>query len=131
MISKFSYKQKMFFYFFTVFLTFTVIIILFQFSREKKYRVSQLENTLLNITQIPFFQNSNCKTRLCLKILFKVKEIVDKNWQDMELIYQSFRKIITPSRSGNNKFSTRLSFFTKLLNLTREEATLFFLVERF
>ena len=52
MVSKYSYKQKLFFYFFTVFLTFTVIIILFQFSREKKYRVSQLENTLLNITQI-------------------------------------------------------------------------------
>ena len=52
MISKFSYKQKLFIYFFTVFLVFTVIIVLFQFSREKKYRISQLENTLLNITQI-------------------------------------------------------------------------------
>ena len=51
MIKRYSFKRKLFLYFFTVFLFFTVIILLFQFTREKKYRVDQLDNTLQNITQ--------------------------------------------------------------------------------
>jgi len=49
---KFSFRRKLFVYFFSVFLVFTLIIVVFQFSREKKYRVNQLDNTLKNITQI-------------------------------------------------------------------------------
>ncbi|MFC2151700.1 sensor histidine kinase [Bacteroidota bacterium] len=52
MIRRKSFKQKLFIYFFTVFIIFTVIILLFQFSREKRYRVSQLDNTLQNTTQV-------------------------------------------------------------------------------
>jgi two-component system OmpR family sensor kinase/two-component system phosphate regulon sensor histidine kinase PhoR len=52
MIQKYSYKRKLFLYFFTVFVVFTVIILFFQFSREKKYKVDQLNNTLFNITQL-------------------------------------------------------------------------------
>ena len=51
MIKRYSFKRKLFLYFFTVFIFFTVIILLFQFSREKEYRVGQLNNTLQNITQ--------------------------------------------------------------------------------
>ncbi len=50
MLKKFSFRRKLFVYFFSVFLVFTVIIIVFQFSREKKYRINQLDNTLKNIT---------------------------------------------------------------------------------
>lgn len=52
MIQKYSYKRKLFLYFFTVFVVFTVIILFFQFSREKKYKVDQLNNTLFSITQL-------------------------------------------------------------------------------
>ena len=52
MFKKYTFRKKLFVYFFSVFLAFTVIIIIFQFSREKKYRVDQLDNTLENITQI-------------------------------------------------------------------------------
>ena len=52
MIKRYSFKRKLFLYFFTVFLFFTVIVLLFQFSREKKYRVGRLDNTLQNTTQI-------------------------------------------------------------------------------
>lgn len=52
MIKRFSFRKKLFVYFFSVFLVFTLIILVFQLSREKKYRVDQLDNTLENITQI-------------------------------------------------------------------------------
>lgn len=52
MLKKFSFRKKLFVYFFSVFLVFTLIIIVFQFSREKKYRVNQLDNTLKSYTQI-------------------------------------------------------------------------------
>lgn len=52
MIKKYSFKRKFFLYLFTVFLFFTVIVLLFQFSREKNYRVGQLDNTLQNTTQV-------------------------------------------------------------------------------
>lgn len=50
MFKRFSFRKKLFVYFFSVFLVFTLIILVFQFSREKKYRVDQLDNTLENIT---------------------------------------------------------------------------------
>ncbi|MCK5028428.1 MAG: two-component sensor histidine kinase [Bacteroidales bacterium] len=52
MTKRFSFKRKLFLYFFTVFLAFTVAILLFQYSREKRYRTDQLNNTLNSITQI-------------------------------------------------------------------------------
>lgn len=51
MIKRHSFKRKLFVYFFTIFIAFSVAIMLFQFSREKKYRINQLNNTLYNLTQ--------------------------------------------------------------------------------
>lgn len=51
MFKTISFRRRLFVYIFSVFLAFTLIIIVFQFSREKKYRVNQLDNTLKNITQ--------------------------------------------------------------------------------
>ena len=51
MFKEISFRRRLFVYIFSVFLAFTLIIIVFQFSREKKYRVNQLDNTLKNITQ--------------------------------------------------------------------------------
>ncbi|MBN2350769.1 MAG: two-component sensor histidine kinase [Bacteroidales bacterium] len=46
MITRYGYKQKLFLYFFGVFLVFTVIIGAFQYKREKDYKISSLEKTL-------------------------------------------------------------------------------------
>ena len=43
---KLNYKQKLFLYFFVVFVVFTIIIGAFQYNREKKYKTGQLETTL-------------------------------------------------------------------------------------
>ncbi len=52
MIIRYSFKRELFIYFFTVFLAFTVAILLFQYSREKSYRTGQLDNTLQNTSQV-------------------------------------------------------------------------------
>jgi two-component system OmpR family sensor kinase/two-component system phosphate regulon sensor histidine kinase PhoR len=52
MISKLSYKKKLFFYFFIVFVAFIVVVTLFQYRREKEYRIKQLESKLNTYTEL-------------------------------------------------------------------------------
>ncbi|HAN17657.1 MAG: hypothetical protein A2X13_03425 [Bacteroidetes bacterium GWC2_33_15] len=52
MIRRFSFQRKLFTYFFTLFLLYTLIILLFQYSREKKYRIGQLNNSLYTISEL-------------------------------------------------------------------------------
>jgi len=47
-----TYQQRIFIYFFSAFTVFTLSILTFQYSREKEYRTSQLENTLDNVAQM-------------------------------------------------------------------------------
>jgi len=49
---KFSYKQKLFIYFFIVFAAFTIVIIFFQQSREKNYKTENLRTTLDDYSDI-------------------------------------------------------------------------------
>jgi signal transduction histidine kinase len=50
MLKKYSFSKKLFIYFFSVFFIFTLIIAGFQYSREKTFRVNQLNNSLRDIT---------------------------------------------------------------------------------
>ncbi len=47
-----NYKQKLFLYYFTVFFIVTASFFAFQYKREKQYRITQLENSLNNVTDI-------------------------------------------------------------------------------
>ncbi len=47
-----SFHQKTFFYFISVFVVFTSVILLFQLNREKHYKIARLENTLENTTEV-------------------------------------------------------------------------------
>lgn len=49
-----TFKGEIFLYFIIVFILFAVAILVFQYDREKQYRISQLENTLDNISEITF-----------------------------------------------------------------------------
>ncbi|MBA7544258.1 hypothetical protein ES705_36610 [subsurface metagenome] len=52
MLKKLSFRQKLFIYLSLVFTVFTVLVLVFQYEREKDFRKSQLENTLDNITEL-------------------------------------------------------------------------------
>lgn len=47
-----NFKHKLFISFTAIFAIFTLLVMIFQYDREKKFRVGQLENTLDNITEI-------------------------------------------------------------------------------
>jgi len=47
-----SFRQKTFYYFISVFVVFTAVVLLFQFNREKHYKIARLENTLENTTEV-------------------------------------------------------------------------------
>ncbi len=47
-----SFRLKLFISFAAIFTVFTLLVMIFQYDREKKFRIGQLENTLDNITEI-------------------------------------------------------------------------------
>jgi len=47
-----SFRQKLFISFASIFTVFTLLVMIFQYDREKKFRTGQLENTLDNISEI-------------------------------------------------------------------------------
>jgi len=47
-----SFRLKLFISFSAIFTVFTLLVMIFQFDREKKFRIGQLENTLDNISEI-------------------------------------------------------------------------------
>ena len=47
-----SFRQKLFLSFLAVFTVFILLVVIFQFEREKRFRIGQLENTLDNISEI-------------------------------------------------------------------------------
>jgi two-component system OmpR family sensor kinase/two-component system phosphate regulon sensor histidine kinase PhoR len=51
-VIKKSFRGEIFFYYIIVFILFTSAILAFQYTREKNYRIAQLENTLDNISEI-------------------------------------------------------------------------------
>jgi two-component system phosphate regulon sensor histidine kinase PhoR len=52
MISKLRYKNKLFVYFFIVFVVFIVVVTMFQYRREKEYRIKELESKLNTYTEL-------------------------------------------------------------------------------
>ena len=46
-----SFKYRLFISFSAIFVVFTLLVMIFQYDREKKFKIAQLENTLDNITE--------------------------------------------------------------------------------
>ncbi len=52
MLHSLSFRQKLFITFAVIFMVFTLMVLGFQYNREKEFRKDQLENTLDNITEL-------------------------------------------------------------------------------
>ena len=52
MFKKLNLRQKLFLYLSIIFIGFTILVLIFQYEREKNFRKKQLENTLKNITEL-------------------------------------------------------------------------------
>lgn len=126
MFRRFSFQRRLFIYFFSVFLSFTIIILIFQYLREKKYRVDQLNSNLEMVTEIihKYIESNNLypihlqKTDSLLKITPQPDlriTIIDKNGK---VFYDNFvdevekmeNHIDRPEIQGslNNHFGTSI-----------------------
>ncbi len=81
-----SFRGEIFLYFIIVFVFFTIAILSFQYEREKKYRIAQLENTLDNITEI---------TRLFVKQNHLIEENKINRVDEIKSIIPHFKTRIT------------------------------------
>lgn len=132
MIKRYSFKRKLFIYFFTIFLGFTIIILLFQFSREKEYKIGQLDNTLQNTTQVVHnFVNINsiyetgnwCLLDSVVKILPKEDvrvTIVDLNGN---VLYDSFVDNYQSMENHKNRTEIQKSIYSEFGTSIRKSAT--------
>jgi two-component system, OmpR family, phosphate regulon sensor histidine kinase PhoR len=60
MIPRSRFRNKLFIYYFSVFIVFTILMVVYLYHREKKYRIETLNDELYNITKITDnFLNSN------------------------------------------------------------------------
>lgn len=73
-----TYQGRIFVYFLAVFTIFTVSILIFQYNREKRYKASQLENTLDAISEITqrFITNENVFDKGNFYLLDSLKTIL-------------------------------------------------------
>jgi len=63
MVFKLGYRQKLFIYLSVIFIVFTVLVLLFQYKREKDYKRAQIEVSLNNITELTsnYIENKNLR----------------------------------------------------------------------
>ncbi len=107
MLKRFSYRRRLFIYFSSVILSFTLIILVFQYLREKKYRVDQLDNTLEIISQTiyKYINNNN----LYPDQLHKIDSL-------LEIIPQPDLRITIVNKDGNVFYDNFVDDETKMEN---------------
>ncbi len=80
MLKKLSLRKKLFIYISIVFAVFTILVLIFQYEREKDFRKKQLENTLDNITELThkYIKSNKLTETGNFKLLDSIKMIIPK-----------------------------------------------------
>ncbi|MCL3779436.1 two-component sensor histidine kinase [Prolixibacteraceae bacterium JC049] len=80
MLTKYSYRRRLFLYYFAIFLSFTAVVVTFQYNREKQYRIAQLENTLNNTTDLvsKYIQQKGLKSANDYVLLDSLMQIIPR-----------------------------------------------------
>ncbi len=114
MRTKRTYQQRIFTYFFCVFLIFTAAILTYQYISEKNYKKAQLENTLYNISETTanFIKKNNIEQTQSYNEVYKI----------IEILPISEIRVTVISKQGNVLFDNFISETNKLNNhLNRPE----------
>ncbi|MCD4746495.1 MAG: two-component sensor histidine kinase [Bacteroidales bacterium] len=118
---KHSYKRKLLLYFFSVFVIFIVIVAAFQYMREKKYRISQLENNLNNITELTnrFIERRSIIANNNFRLIDTLKNIIPQSHIritvidfDGNVMYDSFVKNYISLENHKNRPEIQKSLYS-------------------
>jgi two-component system phosphate regulon sensor histidine kinase PhoR len=132
MISKLSYKNKLFFYFFVVFVAFIAAITMFQYRREKQFRIGELEsklNTYSELVNSYIIQNDIYEAdKFCL-LDSLTRFIPDRNIRitviryDGKVLYDSYVKDYINMGNHINRPEVQMAMHSKYGHRIRKSAT--------
>lgn len=78
MLKKLSFRLKLFIYLSVILAVFTVLVLIFQYEREKDFKKNQLENTLDNVTVLihKYIQRNNITETGSFRLIDSIKTII-------------------------------------------------------
>lgn len=132
MIVKRTFRNRIFINFFVVFSVFTLIVLAYQYDREKSYRFGQLENTLDNISEVThryiihkkILESGNFRSLDTLKELLPIANIrltvIDKTGK---VLYDSFVEDVSTMENHLQRPEVQKSLFSGEGSSTRISAT--------
>ena len=132
MILRSKYNKKLFLYFISVFIAFTVVIIIFQNDREKKYRIHQLENTLDNYTELinsfvrqrSIFRNKNyCLVDSIIKYIPRSDLRITMISQNGAVLFDSFVEDFSAMENHINRPEIQESIYSDFGTSVRKSET--------
>jgi len=132
MLEGITHKRRLFWYFFPVFMLFAITITVFQYKREKEYRIAQLENTL---NQISVITNNYIQQHTIIKngsyfLIDSVKSIIDRPEiritvidYDGYVVYDSFVDDINSLENHKSRPEIQKSLYSEFGTDIRESAS--------
>lgn len=131
MLKKQSFRSKLFLYLFTIFIVFTVVILVFQYDREKEFRQEQLESTLNNISELShryiqrknLVQSNNWRQLDSLKGLIPQSERITIINTKGIVLYDSFVKDFSQMKNHIDRPEIQKSIYSDFGTHIRESET--------